>query len=115
MGLLDPVICVLEETQFLLISFTFKTLSPEALRLASNKISASNGQQPMKKKEHCLQSLNPVIPPPSQAIPASYLNFRILSIHIRKMGILMTTQGAVAKMTKNNTDETSTVAAHLQK
>lgn len=51
----------------------------------------------MKGKE---QSLSPVTQPPSQAIQASYLSFLILSIHIRKMGILMTTQRADAKMTK---------------
>lgn len=71
MGLWDPIICLLEETQFLLISFAFITLPLEALWLASGRISTSFEQEPMKGKEHRLWSLNPVVLPPSQVAQAS--------------------------------------------
>lgn len=77
---------------------------------SSGKISASFGQQPMKGKEHCFRILSPAVPPPSQVIQASDLNFLILSVHIRKMGIVVP-QRAVAGMTKDNTHKTSSIVA----
>lgn len=70
----------------------------------------------MKGKEHFLRNLGPAVSILNQVVQASDLNFLILSIHIKKMGIVMPNQRVVAKMTKDNTDKTrSTVAGHVGK
>lgn len=57
-----------------------------------------------------------IIPTLNQVVQASNLNFLILSIHIRKEGLIMPNQRAVAKITKDNTDKIlRTVAAHFGK